>query len=48
MKKFISMTVAAAMSLAMTAQDVQITLHPKDAKTEIPKEIYGQFSEHLG
>lgn len=35
-------------SLTSFAQDVQITLHPSKAENVIPKEIYGQFAEHLG
>ena len=31
-----------------SAQDVQLTLHPDKAENIIPKEIYGQFAEHLG
>ena len=47
MKKiFIAALAATAMSLS--AQDVQLTLHPQDAKNVIPAEIYGQFAEHLG
>ena len=31
-----------------SAQDVQLTVHPDQAQNIIPKEIYGQFAEHLG
>ena len=31
----------------MAQQDTKITLFPEQAKTVIPKEIYGQFAEHL-
>lgn len=37
-----------AVSVTSFAQDVQITLHPDKAENVIPKEIYGQFAEHLG
>ena len=30
------------------AQNATITVHPQDGKEIIPKEIYGQFAEHLG
>ena len=32
----------------LSAQDVQLTLHPAEAQNVIPAEIYGQFAEHLG
>lgn len=37
-------------SLALSAQNTpaKITVHADQAKTKIPKEIYGQFAEHLG
>ena len=44
---FMGAVVAAAMG-SVSAQDVQLTLHPSQAVNVIPKEIYGQFAEHLG
>jgi Alpha-L-arabinofuranosidase len=37
-------------SLALSAQNTptKITIHADQAKNKIPKEIYGQFAEHLG
>ena len=48
MKKLLSVLSVAALAGAAQAQDVQITLHPSQAENVIPKEIYGQFAEHLG
>ena len=42
-----ALPVALAINTA-SAQDVQLKLHPSQAETVIPKEIYGQFAEHLG
>lgn len=36
------------MACTASAQDATITLNPDQANAFIPKEIYGQFSEHLG
>jgi alpha-N-arabinofuranosidase len=47
MKKFLIATLAAS-AMTVSAQDVQLTLHPQEAKNVIPAEIYGQFAEHLG
>ncbi len=49
MKKFLA-TMAAGLivPLSAMAQDVQLTVHPDQAQNVIPKEIYGQFAEHLG
>lgn len=47
-KSILTLAMTAMMSLGASAQDATINLHPQDAKTVIPKEIYGQFSEHLG
>ncbi|MBR0360912.1 MAG: alpha-N-arabinofuranosidase, partial [Paraprevotella sp.] len=33
---------------AMAQKESKITLHTDQAKQLIPKEIYGQFAEHLG
>lgn len=49
MKKIIALAMATmATCQIVTAQDVQVTLHPAQAENVIPKEIYGQFAEHLG
>ena len=49
MKKLLSsVALGAALPLSLMAQDVQLTLHPAQAENVIPKEIYGQFAEHLG
>ena len=50
MKKRHLMTLAlAALSTFASAQEQSsITLHPDEALQVIPKEIYGQFAEHLG
>lgn len=49
MKHLLSALLGATLcSSAVMAQDVQLTLHPDQAKEIIPKEIYGQFAEHLG
>ena len=49
-KKSILLTSLFAFAAITTAsaQDVQLTLHPDKAENIIPKEIYGQFAEHLG
>ena len=47
-KLFVSaLSMIAFISTAM-AQNATITVHPQDGKEIIPKEIYGQFAEHLG
>lgn len=46
-----SIIVAALLYIAVSASAQQksvVTLHPSEAQRVIPKEIYGQFSEHLG
>lgn len=48
MKKLIAIAASFMAVLGMNAQDVQLTLHPDQAQNVIPKEIYGQFAEHLG
>lgn len=48
MKRFTSIALSLCAAFAAQAQDVQLTLHPDQAQTVIPKEIYGQFAEHLG
>ncbi len=48
MKQMI-LAAALAAALPLSAQKkADITLLPEQAKVEIPKEIYGQFAEHLG
>ena len=47
-KLFMSMAVALMLPISVLAQDVQLNVHPDQAKNVIPKEIYGQFAEHLG
>ena len=37
-----------AVAFTAQAQDVTGTIHVKDGKQKIYKEIYGQFAEHLG
>lgn len=32
----------------LAQRSAQVTLFPEEAKVQIPKEIYGQFAEHLG
>ncbi len=44
----ISSILSFAAICTVSAQDVQLTLHPDKAENIIPKEIYGQFAEHLG
>lgn len=48
MKKLLTSAFVAITALSTNAQDVQLTLHPEKAENVIPKEIYGQFAEHLG
>lgn len=48
LKKLLAGAVISLSTLTSFAQDVQITLHPSKAENVIPKEIYGQFAEHLG
>ena len=44
---FSSVLLAASVSLS-AQQSATITLHADQGKQIIPKEIYGQFAEHLG
>lgn len=44
---FSSILLAASVSLS-AQQSATITLHADQGKQIIPKEIYGQFAEHLG
>ncbi|MBQ0057293.1 MAG: alpha-N-arabinofuranosidase [Bacteroidales bacterium] len=48
MKKILTLALSLAAISTVSAQDVMLTLHPDKAETVIPKEIYGQFAEHLG
>lgn len=49
MKKNILLGVALATSVSLSAQkNATITIQTDDSKQVIPKEIYGQFAEHLG
>lgn len=50
MKKLLTMMViASAMTLSASAADaVKATLHADQPGAKINREIYGQFSEHLG
>lgn len=48
MKKFISASCALLISMSSFAQDIKVTINANDGKDIIPKEIYGQFAEHLG
>lgn len=49
MKKMLTTVATLSAMVTMTwAQDVQLVLHPQEAQNVIPKEIYGQFAEHLG
>lgn len=49
MKNYIiSLLLSAAATLPASAQDVTATIHVNQGQNRIPKEIYGQFAEHLG
>jgi alpha-N-arabinofuranosidase len=48
MKKAIFVSLIAAISFSAQAQDVNISIQADKGTQIIPKEIYGQFSEHLG
>ena len=48
-KLFLTTTIAMAFAAgAMAADAVKATIHADQAGAKINKEIYGQFSEHLG
>ena len=47
-KLLLSTAIALATSLTASAQTVKATIHADQGKNKINKEIYGQFSEHLG
>ncbi len=48
MRKLITAAILATMSVAAMAQDATISIKDIDGTQKIPKEIYGQFAEHLG
>jgi len=48
MKKIVSAVFFAAFSLTMSAQDATVSIQADKGTQKIPKEIYGQFAEHLG
>ena len=48
-KTIISATIAMAFALTATAaENVKATIHANEPGAKINREIYGQFSEHLG
>ena len=48
MKKILLLS-ALFLSMSATAQKTStVTIHETEGKNVIPKEIYGQFAEHLG
>ncbi len=48
MKHILASIAIFSATLTAVGQDVQLSIHPDSAKNIIPKEIYGQFAEHLG
>ena len=48
MKRILTAALLAALTVAASAQDATITLGSSGGSQKIPKEIYGQFAEHLG
>jgi alpha-N-arabinofuranosidase len=48
MKKLLFLVAAAMLSISALAQDATVRIHDDGTGVQIPKEIYGQFSEHLG
>ena len=48
MKKALTIAATVLLSAVISAQTVNITVHDGNEGAVIPKEIYGQFSEHLG
>lgn len=48
MKKILPMLFLCGSVIPAMAQDATVTLHPEEARQVIPREIYGQFAEHLG
>ncbi len=47
-KKITSLLLSAAAIIPAAAQDAPATIHVNEGTEVIPKEIYGQFAEHLG
>ena len=45
---FITISIAAFSLSAIAADNVKATIHADQAGAKINREIYGQFSEHLG
>ena len=48
MKKLFLFITAAMLGISAYAQDATVLIHDGGTGVQIPKEIYGQFSEHLG
>ena len=48
MKNLLTTLIISASALPVMAQDATVTLRSDEAKQIIPREIYGQFAEHLG
>ena len=48
MRRILSVYLMAFVALIANAQDAIVNIHPDEGKYKIPKEIYGQFAEHLG
>ena len=48
MKKLLFLVAAAMLSISALAQDATVRIHDDGTGVQIPREIYGQFSEHLG
>ena len=49
MKRLLTtMTLTAALSTSIMAQNATVTIHADKGTNKIHKEIYGQFAEHLG
>ena len=47
-KSLLTIVVSTALSVSAMAENIMATIHVKDGKQKINKEIYGQFAEHLG
>ena len=48
MKKIFTIISMAVCTLTVSAQTATVTIHANQGKSKICKEIYGQFTEHLG
>ena len=48
MKKLLFLVAAAMLSISALAQDATVRIHDDGTGVQIPREIYGQFSAHLG